>query len=381
MTKCPIFVLSAICAALCLGCASAPSKQVSAPPRAAQFDLALDWYYELAPGFGKYLGATPLELGSVNDIGQVTLATTSFGKVIAIDNATAREVWHKDFDMPVTAGPVVYGSGVFVALGSGSLLKLNLKNGEVIWRFEAGVAVENGLAVADGIVACVNANNRIIVLDEKTGLLKWRKERPRSQDFAMYGQTAPLISDGMVYAGFSDGFVVAYAAINGTAVWSRELAPNARFKDVDASPLRIGDTLYVASSSGGLYALSAEDGHTLWQRDIYGISSIRAFQDSLYVSSQAGIFRLSMNNGATIWQNIIQKEALISPLAIGKNAIYASVQKYGLVVLDRAKGDLCHVIDMGSDFTTAPVFTPGVVTAMSNRSTVYRYIVDDVPVK
>ncbi|MBQ1925901.1 MAG: PQQ-binding-like beta-propeller repeat protein, partial [Proteobacteria bacterium] len=105
-----------------------------------------------------------------------------------------------------------------------------------------------------------------------------------------------------------------------------ELAPNARFKDVDASPLRIGDTLYVASSSGGLYALSAEDGHTLWQRDIYGISSIRAFQDSLYVSSQAGIFRLSMNNGATIWQNIIQKEALISPLAICKNAIYASVQ-------------------------------------------------------
>lgn len=380
MTKCPIFVSCAVCAALLAGCASAPSKQVSEPPRAAQFDLALDWFYELAPGFGKYLGSTPLELGSVNDIGQLTLITSSLGKVIAIDNASAREAWHRDFEMPVTAGPVVFDSGVFVALGNGRILRLSLKTGEVEWQYEVGVAVENGLAAADGIVACVNANNRIFVLDAKTGQLRWRKERPRSQDFSMYGQTAPLIINDMVYAGFSDGFIVAYAALNGTALWSRELAPNARFKDVDASPLRVGDSLYVASSSGGLYALSADDGQTLWQRDIHGISSIRAFQDSLYVSSQDGIFRLDRNSGATVWQNIIQKEALISPLAVGKSSIYASVQKYGLVVLDRAKGDLLHVIDMGSDFTSAPDFSPGAVTAMSNRSTVYRYIVDDVPV-
>ena len=153
MTKCPIFVLSAICAALCLGCASAPSKQVSAPPRAAQFDLALDWYYELAPGFGKYLGATPLELGSVNDIGQITLATTSFGKVIAIDNATAREVWHKDFDMPVTAGPVVYGSGVFVALGTAGAAALALKLGAQI-EGNGIVADELGATSIPNLYAC-----------------------------------------------------------------------------------------------------------------------------------------------------------------------------------------------------------------------------------
>ncbi|MBR4984887.1 MAG: PQQ-binding-like beta-propeller repeat protein [Proteobacteria bacterium] len=381
MTKCQVFLMCAACAALLTGCASAPSTQIETPPRAAQFDIALDWFYEIEPGFGKYLGATPLELGGVKDIGLITLAASSGGKVLAIDNASARQVWLKDFEMPVTAGPVVYENGVFVALGNGSILKLNLKTGETVWHYEAGVAVENGLSVADGIVACVNANNRIFAIDEKTGTLKWRKERPRSQDFSMYGQSAPLISDEMVYAGYSDGTVVAYAALNGTALWSRELAPNARFKDVDAPPIRVGNTIFVASSSGGIYALSADDGQTLWQRDIYGISSIRHFQDSLYISSQSGIFRLNRITGDTIWQNVVQKEALISPLVLGKNAIYAAVQKYGLIVLDRANGDLMHVIDMGSDFTSAPDFMPGVITAMSNRSTVYRYFVDDEPVR
>lgn len=364
-----------------MGCAgtSGLSAQKTGTPKSAQYLLELDWDYPLTPGKQNYLGATPLELGAVSSVNGYTYVASSLGKVIAIDEGSAKERWIKSFDMPVTAGPVVTSNGVFIALGDGAVLKLNLRTGEIIWRFEAGVAVEKSISVKDGLVACVNANNRIFLIDEKTGTLKWRKERPKTQEFSMYGQAAPLIDDGIVYAGFSDGFLVAYAAENGTAVWSRELAPDARFKDLDVQPVRVNDELYVATSSGGLYALNIATGQTKWQRDIFGISSIRVFQDSLYVSSQSGIFRIKRNTGDTIWQNVIQKEALISEIALGRNYIYASVQRYGLVILDRSGGDLLHVIDMGSDFTAAPEIQHGALTAFSNRSTVYRFIVDDTP--
>ncbi|MBO5752853.1 MAG: PQQ-like beta-propeller repeat protein [Proteobacteria bacterium] len=369
-------------AAACLtGCAGASnfSAQKASAPKSAQYMLELDWDYPLTPGKQNYLGANPLELGAVTSVNGYTYVASSLGKVLAIDDATAKPRWTRSFDMPVTAGPVITSKGVFIALGDGAVIKLNPKTGEIIWRYEAGVAVEKSIAVKDNLVACVNANNRVFLIDEETGSLKWRKERPKSQEFSMYGQSAPLIDNGIVYTGFSDGFLVAYAAANGTAIWSRELAPNARFKDLDVHPVRVDDKLYVATSSGGLYALNIETGQTIWQRDIYGISSIRAFQDSLYISSQSGIFRIKRDTGDTIWQNVIQKEALISEIALGKNYIYASVQKYGLVILDRAGGALLHVIDMGSDFTAAPELQPGALTAFSNRSTIYRFIVDDIP--
>ena len=376
------FIYAAFCAILLTGCVSGNSHKTDSlptPPKTAQYAADIDWLYPLNDNPPKALGSTPLELGSVTSVRGATYATSSLGKVIAIDEKTAKKRWIADFGIPVTSGPVVTSQAVFVALSDGAILRLAIRTGEVVWRYETGAAPENSLSVRDGVVACVNSNNRVFVLDEETGALKWRRERPKSSEFAMYGQSSPLIDqNGNIYAGFSDGFLVAYAS-NGTAIWSRELAPNARFKDLDVNPIRMDDTLYVASSSGGLYALSVNDGHTLWQRDILGISAIVPFQDSLYVASQSGIFRLRRDDGATIWQNIIQKDALISSIQLGRNNIYASVQRYGIIMVDRRSGDLRHVIDMGSDFTAAPYLTDGALTAISNKSTIYRFIVDDTP--
>ena len=376
------FIYAVFCTILLTGCASGNSylkDAVSAAPRSAQYTVELDWQYALDNNPPKALGSIPLELGSVRSVRGVTYATSGMGKVIAIDEKTATPRWNVDLGVPVTAGPVVTNQAVFVALSDGAVLRLSSRTGEIVWRIETGAAVENSLSVKNGMLSCVNVNNRLFLIDVETGTIKWRRERPRTSEFVMYGQSSPLIDDnGNIYAGFSDGVLVAYAE-NGTAIWSRELAPNARFKDLDVAPVRLNQTLYVASSSGGLYALSADDGHTIWQRDIIGISSIVPFQDSLYIASQSGIFRLRLQDGSTLWQNVIQKDALISAIQLGKTYIYASVQKFGLVMIDRRTGDLRHTIDMGSDFTAAPHLIDGAFVALSNKSTIYRFIVDDSP--
>lgn len=355
-------------------------KSASHAPRSAQYTMGLDWDYALQPRTPNYLGATPLELGNILEVGGVTYVASTLGRVLAISDTTARTLWDVKLSAPVSAGPVVDGSGVYVALSSGSIKRLNIRDGSEVWTYETHVPIEQSLVVSDGVVASVNSNNRLYVLDAATGALKWRRERPRSQEFTMYGQAPPLIDDGKVYAGYSDGFLLAYALLNGTVLWSRELAPHARFKDLDCQPVRMDDTLYLASSSGGVYALNVADGKTLWQRDILGVSSVVAFQDSLYLSSQSGVFRLDRASGATIWQNLIQKDVLISALSLGRKSIYVGVQRLGLVVIDRVSGMTEHVIDMGSDFSSAPRLSPGKLTAFSNRSTVYRFLVDDHPI-
>ena len=350
-----------------------------APPVSVQYDVTIDWAFALTTPAPPFLGTAPLELGHVAVTDNVTYIGSSLSKVVAVSNPKATKMWEVEMTAPVTAGPVVSPNGIFVALGDGAILRLNASNGDVIWRYDTMVPIASSLTVKDGVVACVNGNNRLFVLNESDGSVKWRRERPRSTEFTMYGQAAPLIQDGFLYAGFSDGYLVAYALENGTAVWSRDLAPDARFKDLDVQPVIMDNILYAANSSGGIYALSVSDGQTIWQRDIRGAGSLIPHQDSLYLTSQSGIFRLDRATGNTIWQNEIQKDALISAMQLGRNWIYASVQRFGLVMIDRATGSTAHVIDMGSDFTSPPVLSNGVVTALSNRSTVYRFLVEDYP--
>jgi outer membrane protein assembly factor BamB len=363
------------------GCAMSGGVMSSeaAPPRSAQYDIAIDWTFPLNPKTTFYLGAKPLELGHIAVTDNVTYIGSSLSKVVAIHNQKATKIWETALGAPVTAGPVVTSSGVYVALGDGAILKLDVSNGAIVWRYDTLVPIENSIAVQDGVVACVNGNNRLVVLNEKDGTVKWRRERPRSSEFTMYGQSSPLIQDDVLYAGFSDGNLTAFALENGTVIWTRDLAPDARFKDLDVQPVIMDNTLYVANSSGGIYALSVSDGHTLWQRDIHGASSIVPHQDSLYLTSQDGVFRIDRMSGNTIWQNEIRRDALISPMQLGRNYIYASVQRFGLVLIDRATGETAHIIDMGTDFTSAPVLTNGILTALSNRSTVYRLFVQDYP--
>ena len=355
------------------------TSTASSPIRSAQFDLDIDWVFPLNPKTTFYLGTKPLELGHIAVTDNVTYVGSTLSKVVAIHNQKATQIWEAEMTAPVTAGPVVTPNGVFVALGDGAILRLDPANGDILWRYDTMVPIENAITVQDGVVACVNANNRLFVLNASDGTVKWKRERPRSSEFTMYGQAAPLIHDGFLYAGYSDGFLTAYALENGTAIWSRELAPDARFKDLDAQPVIFDNILYAANSSGGIYALAISDGHTLWQRDIRGISSLIPHQDSLYITSQSGFFRLDRASGHTLWQNEIQKEALISAMQLGRNHIYASVQRFGLVIIDRATGETSHVIDMGTDFTSPPVLTNGTLTALSNRSTVYRLFVQDYP--
>lgn len=376
-----LIVAALLAAGMAGGCAASGNGASSLPgvPVSAQYSLEYDWSYALSPDPVKALGAAPLELGNIAVDHGVVYAGSYLGRVVAIDGNLGEKLWQADLGMPVTSGPVVTPQAVFVALSDGSIRKLRKDDGAQLWRFDTGASVENSLSVADGVVSCVNANNRIFALDEQSGALLWRRERPRSNEFTMYGQCPPYASQGVVYAGFSDGVFTAYAQDNGTAIWSRDLAPNARFKDVDARPVIQDGAVYVASSSGGLYALSADDGSTVWQRQISGISSIRVFQDAVYIASQSGIYQLDRRTGRTVWQNVIQKEALISPIALGRRYIYAAVQRYGIVMIDRKTGVLRHAFDNGYDATSAPVLDNGSLTVFTNKSTLYRYRVDDAP--
>lgn len=353
---------------------------VSPAPKSAQTELTYDWAYEIQPGIPKYFGAKPLQLGSmqIHSAGFVVVGTTQ-GKLLAIHNNSAKVYWQREFSSAVTAGPIIVNNTVYIADGAGMIHALDAFNGNSLWEYNTNAPIEHGLSVEHGLLAALNANNRVFVLDANTGTLKWKRERPRPNDFAIYGQAPPLIDKETIYVGFSDGNLTAFSAQNGSALWMRELDPNVRFNDICGQIVRTQNVLFVATASGGLSAINASDGQTLWQVEINDISGAQIFQDKLFVSSNDGLYCINASDGHIIWHNPIQQSPALTTLAVGKKYLYSTAPNLGLVIVERKSGQTRHIVDLGSSFNAAAQLQNGALYLLSNNSVVYRYLLNDEP--
>jgi len=129
--------------------------------------------------------------------------------------------------------PVVVGGTMFISTGHVSAI--DAKTGEIKWRYPAEAAVgttagapgpgrgssNRGVVVAEGKVFSASANNTLVALDQKTGELVWKTT------IAPRGTTnAPaMYYDGLVYMGVGGGEAGvrgqfgAYDAKSGKEVW------------------------------------------------------------------------------------------------------------------------------------------------------------------
>ncbi len=71
--------------------------------------------------------------------------------------------------------------------------------------------------------------------------------------------TSPVITNGVVYVGSSDGVVYALNAATGTKLWNYVTGST-----VSSSLAVVNGVVYVASNDGNLYALNAASGSKLW---------------------------------------------------------------------------------------------------------------------
>ena len=104
------------------------------------------------------------------------------------------------------------------------------------WTYGQG-PIESQPTYADGIVYFTSGENRIYAVDAHKGTWKWQYDRESPESFTIRGYAAPLVVDGRVYAGFSDGYLACLSAATGDVIWARSLAGEAtRFMDVDSTP-------------------------------------------------------------------------------------------------------------------------------------------------
>ena len=231
------------------------------------------------------------------------------GVVQARNLLTGDKAWSTDTELSLSGGAGL-GNGIVVFGSSNAqIIALNLQTGEIIWKSTvSGEVLATPLVIKNKVIVRTT-DGAISALDDKTGGKLWNYEH-NVPALTIRGISAPLAVNDKVIAGYDNGKLIALDLANGKFAWETSIAiPKGRSEvdrlvDLDVDPIEINDVVYIASYRGGLSAVSASDGDTMWRND--SISSHTGLSNDfryLYITdSHAHVWQIDQHNGAGLWQ-------------------------------------------------------------------------------
>jgi len=187
------------------------------------------------------------------------------------------------------SSPAISESTVYFGSGDGNVYAVNTRTGQLNWKFETGDIVHSSPAVANGVVYAGSWDTYFYALDAATGKEKWRfKTGDDPNIHNQIGiQSSPLVFDGVVYFGCRDSNLYALDAETGAKKW----AFNNKGSWVIASPVAKDGRLYFSTSDSGLFrAIDLKTGAEIYTLQLLWpmFSSPAIAGNTLYIGSQQG---------------------------------------------------------------------------------------------
>ena len=191
------------------------------------------------------------------------------------------------------------------------------------------------------------------------------------------GWAGTTFHGGIIYVASKDGGVVAVNSSNRDVLWFYEMVttsggglgcgPTSIPMAIYATPIVYGDSVYVGTYSGEVYALSTADGEVIWVYPPKGEGYIGAVVGSpviasgiIYASSSDGkVYALNTTNGKRKWETEIlderQRKLWASPVIQG-DALYVSTLDGHIYALLLETGELSDwAFEAETGFASSPV--------------------------
>ena len=283
------------------------------------------------------------------------------GDVSALDASTGRLLWRYERGAwDESSWPVVSDGRVYLASTGGRVTALDGITGTVLWQYKApnylvgGVPSIDEPVVSRGVVY-FRENSDLSALDAVTGRLLWRYEAEDA------GPSSELVvSRGVVYAGFSDGYTYAVDAGTGDLLWRSETGGLRRplfdsFRG--SSPVVSGGVVYTGSvtypgcvgACRQVSALAASTGELLWQYEVHWSVEFSPIvsRGVVYATSRHSggghVYALDAVTGALLWQfdAFIDDQRWSSPVVSGDIVYFKTgLRESSLYALDAETGAL-----------------------------------------
>jgi len=126
---------------------------------------------------------------------------------------------------------------------------------KLLWTFEAGDSIESSAAVVGGTVFVGSQKGELVSLNLDNGAVYWKYDAGNP-----IGESSPAYSDGKVYVGDLGGVLHAVSASDGKRLWTMKTG-----SEIKSSPVVLGDRVLIGSYDENLYCVSTRNGAVLWK--------------------------------------------------------------------------------------------------------------------
>lgn len=306
--------------------------------------------------------------------GDVIYAAAADGEVKAVDRASGRTLWRQRLEVGLSGGVGLYEDSLFLGGKDGEVLRLSAASGELLWKVSVSGEV---LAPPQGngrVVVAQSYDGKLYGLDHDTGERLWRYDS-NVPVLTIRGTSTPILADGVVYAGFASGRVLAFDAMKGSVRWEARVAiPQGqseieRIVDVDGTMALSGGELYVASYHGRVAALDIRTGRKIWQRNVSSFYGVSQGFGNVYVTEEGGTVTAFLRNGQGIrWQqDALAWRGLSRPVPVSSYLAVEDFEGY-LHLLSQVDGEFMARIRPDKSGARADMLADGTVLYLYSNS-------------
>ena len=284
-------------------------------------------------------------------------------QVVAPHPVQGKLLWSHKFG-PVFSSPVAGLDMLFIASADGYLYALKQASGALMWRTHLGNYLTDSTPALEGQVLFVAVHSSALeALDAHTGQVYWTFETSEKIQ-------APPLAVGKRVLLASRTTLWALDATSGQLLWKFHRTMSAW--PTTGSPTLAGNTVYFGLGSGTqLWALDLGDGHTLWSFDTGDrvTSTALVAGDTVYVATWRGsIFALERVNGKKRWSyalNTRQSQSLVDgvggSMALANGRLYVGDYRGSILSIDASRGSLIWRYATGAQILATPLVAAGLV--------------------
>ncbi|RLA51915.1 MAG: outer membrane protein assembly factor BamB [Gammaproteobacteria bacterium] len=297
--------------------------------------------------------------------GDMIYAASAEGRVRAFRRDKGKSLWKVDLDTPLSGGVGVYEDALLLGSAEGFVLKLDANSGEILWSTQLRGEVLAPPQADGKVVIAQTYDGKLQGLDFHTGVVLWTYDS-NVPVLTIRGTSVPILRNGVAYAGFANGRVLAFNAQAGDIVWEVRVAISQgrseieRIVDVDGTMLLVGNELYAASYQGRVVAIDAASGRKLWQQNVSSFSGVSQGFGNIYVADEDGTLTAYLRNGQGVrWtQTALGYRALSRPTTVSSYVAVADFEGY-VHLLSQVNGEFVGRVKVDGDGVRADMLTDG----------------------
>ena len=248
-------------------------------------------------------------------------------------------IWKKDLTPPGEKRGEIFGGGLtigqdqlFITLTYGFLISLDPLTGERNWSQRLSGAGNTIPVFNDGLVYLVSGDSKAWAISADKGRVRWQIDALGS-DTNRISSNSPTVDEKYAIFGFGNGEIYTTFKKGGYVLWSSSLSRRndgrviSSINDIVASPVIIGQNVFVADGSGKVVSLKVVSGEEIGQLrlDPIVISGWQKF--FIYISNTNHLTRLEINTGDVVWMKELR--------SFSKNRLGGSkkfIQYYGPII-------------------------------------------------